>query len=286
VFAQPSAPLVRLAVRAYPRAWRRRYGVEIQSLVVDRQVSWADLFDLVLGAFDARLHSQLAPRPALAAILPARSVPVPSPALPAYGAMPSAPVAVQTRRAFLRRMLGAGIALVSLEFLGGSLAFFWPQIRGGLGGKIAVGTIADILARQPDFATGWPYSHPPARAFLINVPAAEALALGLPTSVPNPTADQLLVLWRKCPHLGCQVPELCDDLKRFTCRCHGSTYNILGEKLKNGPAARGMDRFAVSINADGVVVIDSSQITAGALERGPDHLVFTDAHPWDAVCPY
>ena len=55
------------------------------------------------------------------------------------------------------------------------------------------------------------------------------------------------------------MPGLCDDLKRFTCRCHGSTYNILGEKLKEGPATRGMDRFAVSIGEDGVVVIDTSQ---------------------------
>jgi hypothetical protein len=47
-----------------------------------------------------------------------------------------------------------------------------------------------------------------------------------------------------------------------------------------------MDHFAVGINADGVVIIDSSQITAGTLERGSDHLVFTDAHPWSAVCPY
>ena len=285
MLAQPSAPLVRLAVRAYPREWRRRYGVEIRSLVLDRQVSWADLFDLFRGAFDARLHPHIQPRPAFAAIL-TRGVPIPAPTRPAYGAVPSAPLAVQTRRIFLRRMLAAGIGIVSLEFLGGTLAFLWPQIRGGLGGKIAVGTIADIGAKQPDFATGWPYSYPPARAFLINVPAAEALALGHPISMPNPTADQLLALWRKCPHLGCQVPELCDELKRFTCRCHGSTYNILGEKLKNGPATRGMDRFAVSIGADGVVVIDSSQITTGALERGPEHLVFTDPHPWDALCPY
>ncbi len=278
--------MVRLAVRAYPRSWRRRYGVEIRSLALERPLSWTDLLDLLRGAVDARLHPEIAPPPAFAAIPPTPLVPATAPVAPAYGVVSSPPLGIQTRRAFLRRMLGAGIALVSLEFLGGSLAFLWPQIRGGLGGKIAVGTVADIVARQPDFATGWPYSFPPARAFLVNVPAAEALALGRAISVPNPTADQLLVLWRKCPHLGCQVPELCDDLKRFTCRCHGSTYNILGEKLKNGPAARGMDRFAVSINADGVVVIDSSQITAGALERGPDHLAFTDAHPWNAVCPY
>jgi Rieske Fe-S protein len=81
------------------------------------------------------------------------------------------------------------------------------------------------------------------------------------------------------------VPGLCDELKRFTCRCHGSTYNILGEKLKEGPAARGMDRFAVEIGASGVVVIDTSQYTFGTLDRqDAKFLSFVDAAPYDRKC--
>jgi hypothetical protein len=37
----------------------------------------------------------------------------------------SAPV---SRRSFMRRMVGAGVGLLSLEFVGGSLAFLWPNI--------------------------------------------------------------------------------------------------------------------------------------------------------------
>jgi cytochrome b6-f complex iron-sulfur subunit len=195
------------------------------------------------------------------------------------------PIGELSRRAFLRRMLGVGAGILALEFVGGTIAFLWPQFRAGLGARFSVGTLADIVAKQPSFASGWPYAVGPARSFLINVPAAKELALGHEASVPNPTADQMLALYRKCPHLGCQVPGLCDELKRFTCRCHGSTYNILGEKLKQGPAQRGMDRFAVEIGANGVVVIDTSQYTYGALDRqDPRFLTFVDAAPYDRKC--
>jgi nitrite reductase/ring-hydroxylating ferredoxin subunit len=282
----PSPSLVRFAVRAYPSSWRRRYGVELRSLVMEHRPGWRDWLDLLVGAIDARLHPEVAPRPALAAILPAYRASEARPSAPvqAYGIVNEPPIREISRRTFMRRMLGAGVALLSLEFVGGVLAFMWPQIRGGLGGTFAIGTIADIVARQPSFAAGWPYAFAPARLFLINVPAAEELALGHEISIPNPAANQLLALWRKCPHLGCQVPELCDALKRFTCRCHGSTYNILGEKLGYGPADRGMDRFAITIGPDGVVTVDTSKITAGALKRGPDSLVFTDPNPWMAEC--
>jgi cytochrome b6-f complex iron-sulfur subunit len=168
-----------------------------------------------------------------------------------------------SRRSFLRRVLGAGIGLLSLEFVGGSLAFLWPNLTEGLGASFRVGSVDDILIRDPRFAAGYPFSYGPARSFLINVPAARALASGETVDLRAPAAADLLALWRKCPHLGCMVPELCDSLKRFTCRCHGSTYNILGEKLEKGPAQRGMDHFGVVIEEDGMVVIDTREVISG-----------------------
>ncbi len=203
---------------------------------------------------------------------------------PTYGAVASTPVGELSRRSFLRRMVGFGAALLTLEFLGGTLAFLWPNITEGIGATFRVGTVADILAKQASFADGWPYAHAPGRIFLINVPAAQAVALGTPKRVANPTADQLLALWRKCPHLGCQVPALCDSVKRFHCRCHGSVYNIVGEKLKNGPAERGMDRFPVTIGDDGVIVIDTSQRIKGPPVTGEDALTFHDAFPYTYTC--
>jgi cytochrome b6-f complex iron-sulfur subunit len=279
------ATAVGLVMRAYPRPWRERYGAEMAALLAERQPGWWDLLDLVRGGLDARLH-RLVRRPAqLVAAMPRRevamAVPIPRP----YGVVEKQPIGEISRRRFLGRMLGVGAGILALEFIGGSLAFLWPQIRAGLGAKFPLGTLADIIGKQANFANGWPYAVGPARSFLINVPAAKELALGHEASVPNPTADQLLALYRKCPHLGCQVPGLCDELKRFTCRCHGSTYNILGEKLKVGPAQRGMDRFAVEIDASGVVVIDTSQYTFGDLDRQDvKFLSFVDAAPYDVRC--
>jgi cytochrome b6-f complex iron-sulfur subunit len=279
------APAVGLVLRAYPRAWRERYGDEMAALLAEREPGWRDLLDLVRGGLDARLHRLVRPPAQLVAAMPRRevvmAVPVPRP----YGVVETQPIGELSRRAFMRRMLGVGSGILALEFIGGTIAFLWPQLRAGLGARFSVGTLADIVAKQPSFASGWPYAVGPARSFLINVPAAMELALGHEASVVNPTADQMLALYRKCPHLGCQVPGLCDELKRFTCRCHGSTYNILGEKLKQGPAQRGMDRFAVEIGANGVVVIDTSQYTFGALDRqDAKFLTFIDAAPYDRKC--
>ncbi len=186
-----------------------------------------------------------------------------------------------SRRSFMRRVLGTGVGLLSLEFIGGSLAFLWPNITEGFGARFRVGRLADILAAQPTFAQGYPYSFSAARSFLINVPAARALANGSPTRVSSPAASEMIALWRKCPHLGCMVPELCESVKRFQCRCHGSTFNIFGEKLEKGPAERGMDRFAVLVEDDGTVVIDTREILFGAPE-GVVH--FTDPHPPEIGC--
>jgi nitrite reductase/ring-hydroxylating ferredoxin subunit len=276
---------VELVLRAYPRDWRERYGAEMAELLAERMPSWWDLLDLARGGIDARMHRLVRPPAQLVAAMPRREVVMAVPVTRPYGVVERQPIGEISRRAFMRRMVGVGAGILALEFVGGSLAFLWPQIRAGLGAKFAVGSLADIVARQPTFANGWPYAVGPARSFLINVPAAKELALGREASVANPRADQLLALYRKCPHLGCQVPGLCDELKRFTCRCHGSTYNIIGEKLKQGPAQRGMDRFAVEIREDGVVVIDTSQYTFGALDhQEAKFLTFVDAAPYDRKC--
>ena len=80
--------------------------------------------------------------------------------------------------------------------------------------------------------------------------------------VTNP-GDTLFALTQKCPHLGCRVP-FCDSSGRFECACHGSVFDLGGEWVQ-GPAPRGMDRYAVAIQ-DGVVVVDTS-----AVLPGPEH---------------
>jgi Rieske Fe-S protein len=186
-----------------------------------------------------------------------------------------------SRRGFMRRMLGAGVGLLSLEFIGGTLAFLWPPPADGIGVEHRVGTVRDIIGILPGWERGTPYEFRPAAAFLINVPAATAMALGEVRSVPEPRADQILALWRRCPHLGCMIPMACEGRSRFQCLCHQSTYNIIGEKLELGPAPRGLDRFPVRVNAAGTVIVDTRELIAGP---PPNRVTFRDPHPQDAGC--
>ena len=186
-----------------------------------------------------------------------------------------------SRRSFMRRTLGAGVGLLSLEFVGGSIAFLWPRAGEGIGVEHELGTLAQINGSFPSWAQGEPMEFRPARAFIVNVPAAKAMALGAPVSVPDPTATEILALWRKCPHLGCMIPKACETRSRFQCYCHQSTYNILGEKLELGPAPRGMDRFPVRISDEGVVIVDTRELIEGPPKGA---VTFTDPHPADVGC--
>jgi cytochrome b6-f complex iron-sulfur subunit len=194
-----------------------------------------------------------------------------------------------SRRGFMRRMLGVGVGILSLEFLGGTLAFLWPNLTEGLGAEITIGTAADINNAQPQWAEGLPYIYGPANLFIVNVPAAKARVEGegtVSSPVEDPGTDlgedlsladrSILALWRKCPHLGCQVPQLCDQSQWFECLCHGSKYTILGEK-RDGPAPRGMDSFPVTAT-DGTYVVNTREVVSGP---PPGTVTFDDRGPTD-----
>jgi cytochrome b6-f complex iron-sulfur subunit len=69
-----------------------------------------------------------------------------------------------------------------------------------------------------------------------------------------------MALYQVCVHLGCKVPW-CESSQWFECPCHGSRYNRWGE-FRGGPAGRGLDRFAVTVE-DGRVIVDTSVIIEG-----------------------
>jgi cytochrome b6-f complex iron-sulfur subunit len=70
----------------------------------------------------------------------------------------------------------------------------------------------------------------------------------------------VVAVYQKCPHLGCRVPW-CKTSQWFECPCHGSQYNRVGEK-KGGPAPRGMDRFAATVE-NGTIVVDTKTVIPG-----------------------
>lgn len=191
-----------------------------------------------------------------------------------YGPVHGPPTGEITRRGFMRRMLGVGVGILSLEFLGGTLAFLWPNLTEGLGADINLGSAEDINAVFAQWAEGLPFIYNQANLFFVNVPAAKArvdgngtvsspiLDPGVDVAEELPLPDRSVVaLWRKCPHLGCQVPQLCDASQWFECLCHGSKYTVLGEK-RDGPAPRGMDRFAITVQ-DGAYVVVTSEVISG-----------------------
>jgi hypothetical protein len=168
----------------------------------------------------------------------------------------------------LRRATGAGIGLVLLEAFGGTLAFAWSAVS-GVGANVRVGTLADLIATNPGIpiVDGFPVYVREARAFVMLVnPSRGGFQPGV-----DPTGDgtnlNVRALSQVCPHLGCR-PNPCIEDYWFHCPCHQSRYDRLGIKPageRYGPADRSMDRLAVEVTGDGVLTIDTRQVTLGPL---------------------
>ena len=162
-----------------------------------------------------------------------------------------------SRRQFLNRgivtLMSFSLATFGLSLIG----FLWPSSAGGFGGKVRVGTIADIKATIT-LGKGFGY-FPEARMWVTEYPST---ALEKAKKVSAYTAPVIagmekgfVFLYQKCVHLGCRVPN-CPTSQWFECPCHGSQYNRVGEK-KGGPAPRGLDRLTPEFSGD-VVTVNTS----------------------------
>jgi cytochrome b6-f complex iron-sulfur subunit len=140
------------------------------------------------------------------------------------------------------------------------LAFLWPVPKGGFGSKIRVGKISD-LQTQITAGKGFLYLAE-GRMWLTNYPsyAVEKAKKAYSQPVLNSMEAGIVVVYQKCPHLGCRVPS-CATSQWFECPCHGSQYNQAGEK-KGGPAPRGMDRFVTEVSG-GVLNVDTGTVIQG-----------------------
>jgi cytochrome b6-f complex iron-sulfur subunit len=175
---------------------------------------------------------------------------------------PARPAPALTRRDFFRGSLLVSLVAFGAEFGLGTLAFLWPNLRGGFGAVISAGSITDIKAEIQD--TGQPVYVGIGRFYVVPY-------TGTPTEDANyaeegVSTQGLMALYQRCVHLGCRVP-FCDSSKWFECPCHGSKYNEAGE-YKLGPAPRGMDRFVVAVAGDELTV-DTSKPILGP-PRGTD----------------
>jgi len=147
------------------------------------------------------------------------------------------------RRTFLSRMWKLGLGFVAVAGAWTTWDILQPASPSGFGGKIKAGKVAAV----PDKAVE-------------TVSAAQAYL--------TKNGDDVVALWWRCPHLGCRVPW-CDSAGEFECPCHGSRFNRLGE-YRAGPAPRGMDRFAVEI-VEEAVIIDTATIVSGPTP-GPESI--------------
>jgi len=197
-----------------------------------------------------------------------RHVPIEPVTGPALRALRTTQVQGLSRRALLRRAIGAGIALAVVEAIGGTIAFAWSA-AGRTGARVRVGTLAELVTLNPGLPVldGFPVYVPSARAFvMLTDPTRGTWQPGV-DDLGDGTALNVRALSQVCPHLGCR-PNPCLEDFWFHCPCHQSRYDRLGIKPAGerfGPAPRGMDRFAIEVDADGVLTIDTARITLGPL---------------------
>lgn len=188
------------------------------------------------------------------AVEPARSAP-PAPFVP-----PDPETIGISRRQFFNRSI-VGLMSFSLAGFGAAvLAYLWPRVSGGFGSAIRVGPIDEVKA-QIAAGNGF-YYRPDGRMWITEYPSGAIEKARAVYSAPELAGMQagLIALYQKCPHLGCRVPE-CATSQWFECGCHGSQFNQVGEK-RGGPAPRGMDRFAMSIDGD-TFVVDTGTVIPG-----------------------
>ena len=174
-----------------------------------------------------------------------------------------------SRRQLLRYSIGGAMALWLLEITAGTIGFIWPNLAGGFGGKVRIGTLEDLKLQNSalPIAEGFPAYVPDARAFIVLMdPGRQGFVAGEDTSGDG-SALNVRALYQRCPHLGCK-PNPCIKNFWLECPCHGSRYDRLGIKaagVQYGPAARSMDRFSASVDGSGVLTLDTGKITLGPL---------------------
>jgi cytochrome b6-f complex iron-sulfur subunit len=174
-----------------------------------------------------------------------------------------------SRRQLLRYSIGGGLALWMLEVTAGTIGFIWPNLSGGFGSKVKIGTLDDVKLANTNLpiADGFPAYVPEARAYVVLMDPGRQQFLPGDDTTGDGGALNVRGLYQRCPHLGCK-PNPC--LKNFwmECPCHGSRYDRLGIKAAGpqyGPAPRSMDRFSASVDGGGVLTLDTGKITLGPL---------------------
>jgi cytochrome b6-f complex iron-sulfur subunit len=74
----------------------------------------------------------------------------------------------------------------------------------------------------------------------------------------TPDDTKLVALSTTCTHLGC-IPNWLEGENKFKCPCHGSGYHRDGVNFE-GPTPRPLERYAVSKDPDGYLIVDKRKV--------------------------
>lgn len=69
--------------------------------------------------------------------------------------------------------------------------------------------------------------------------------------------EKIYALSTVCTHLGC-TPNWMNNEAKFKCPCHGSGFYKTGINFE-GPAPRPLERFKITLNDDGEILIDKTK---------------------------
>ena len=158
-----------------------------------------------------------------------------------------------SRRHFLALSWWGAAGVLALQGAGATLLSLWPRAKAGAFG----GVVRVPLSRLPQEVGQMDDTYVTTGLFYL-----------------SRTPSGILVLYRKCVHLGCVVPwkpndpaedELMDK-GRFNCPCHGGIYDRYGV-VHAGPPPRPMDLFAARVEGDDLVVDTGKIIERSSFEE-------------------
>ena len=241
--------------------WRRRHPL--------RETKSRDRESTVLGDEDALTGKQVERAQVLERKAASKELVLAARERAAGSYVPPDPEVIGVSR---RQFFNRTIILMMQIGLGGfglaSIAFLWPQLGGGFGSAIRVGLVSDVLSEIRG-ANGFLY-RAEGRMWITEYPNGAVEKARAAYSANELTGMELVLRWdstvASSPLPEVPAPRLprarVRHLQWFECPCHGSQYNRVGEK-RGGPAPRGMDRFAMSVSADGVLTVDTGTIIQG-----------------------
>lgn len=169
-----------------------------------------------------------------------------------------------SRRRFLRRSIAGIWGLAATGGIAGAIGMLYPNLKGQFGNPISIGKKKEFPAALPGqfiLEQAGVFHRLDAKTYVVHLAKnTETLLHG--TTLEDQLASENIVrdsdgsywiaLYHRCVHLGCIVPFR-DECNSFKCPCHGSHYNVDGERLEQ-PAPRSMDRFALSFDGDNLIV--------------------------------